>query len=171
METVILRKFTQSETLRELEQNIRVNQETYDKAYDDELSKHNETLIRQLTPLYGKFLLFKSKYITLFIMPYRYIKENDCLFGLICRPKDLCQGGMTDGSIHLMDILQFEDITITEITEEQFKKESLKSLDNCMQQRLDKIKSKDYILTDKGFVYKNQITYNCHSLYKKNEQP
>lgn len=116
---------------------------------------------------YGKFIRMlvinpeTSCKVNEFIMvPYRYVKENDSLFGLICYMDNDFRGGINDDSINLFRYLEKYEIQITEITEEEFLFECKKNMFSCFSNRMNRILGEDYVLTDYGYEFRGKLEFD-----------
>lgn len=87
------------------------------------------------------------------VMPYQYIKSNDCLFGLFCKLDDDYNAGVVDRSINLLRMVQIHRLEICEITEEEFIEKAHQTIYHCLRSRSDKNESKEYNLTKYGYGY------------------
>ena len=85
------------------------------------------------------------------VMPYYYVHDNQCLFGVYCVLDNNYRGGFEDKSIDLFKLVQEDRLEINEITEEEFLKTAEDRVFNCLKSRCDKIESGIYKLTKNGY--------------------
>ena len=83
-------------------------------------------------------------------MLYRFIPENDCLFGVFNRLNDPYNTYLRDNSIQL-SLVETHRMEINEISEEDFLKQAQEENFKVLKNRLDKIESGDYELTENGY--------------------
>ena len=129
-----------------------------------------------ISQYYGKFINMKFSYnqnygedretnpkwycdYEINIMPYRYINENACLFGMICQLNDDYQGGLKDSSINLRNLVENHKLEIKEITESNFYADVARRAVNCLKQRVVRMKSDDYTFDAKN-GYKHKSNFN-----------
>ena len=126
-------------------------------SYDD-LKKLNKQLtdakigmkkevLSRIYDLFGEYLTWriinsdKNIVKTYAIKPYKYVQENDCLFGLICHVDNPYKGGIEDTSIHLFEDLEKYTIEIESITEEKFMEYVNETIQHCIKHRNEKVKN------------------------------
>lgn len=158
MKEITINHFEKSETLKNLERQVAESHSLLHEQTIKEMDDYKEKILQLFKNLYGKYIKLtitgQSSQEIFFIQPYRYIKENDCLFGLICKPQNEFKGGVDDTAIGLFEKFEKNDVKITEITEDEFRQEIDKSVERCIKQMVDKMNNPDYELTDFGWKYK-----------------
>lgn len=82
---------------------------------------------------------------------YQYIPTNDSLFGVFSVMNDNYTSFVKDMPINLMELMDTHRLEISEITEEEFLRKAEESNLKCLKNRLDKIESGDYELTENGY--------------------
>lgn len=85
---------------------------------------------------------------------YCFIPVNDCLFGLYCDMNNTLNGGVKDTSIDLREYMYKYNLEIEEITKEEFINSTEYTLSRCINNRMDKINSDKYSLTENGYKRK-----------------
>lgn len=81
---------------------------------------------------------------------YRFIPENDCLFGVFNRLNDPYNAYLRDNSIQL-SLVETHRMEINEISKEDFLKQAQEENFKVLKNRLDKIESGKYELTENGY--------------------
>ena len=164
--------------------------EVNSKAINDELNKRVEEwrnkyseIIKYLSNFWGKYVHIKFSYNSNYNkdretnpiwtcdyevngLLYRFIPENDCLFGVFNRLNDPYYTTLRDGSIELSDYVETHRIEINEISEEDFLKQAQEEIFKRLKNRLDKIESGNYELTENGYQRNNteiKINWNKNS--------
>ena len=149
--------------------------EVNSKAINDELNKRVEEwrnkyseIIKYLSNFWGKYVHIKFSYNSNYNedretnpiwtcdyevngLLYRFIPKNDCLFGVFNRLNDPYYTTLRDGSIELSDYVETHRIEINEISEEDFLKQAQEEIFKRLKNRLDKIESGNYELTENGY--------------------
>lgn len=144
------------------------------KTINDELNKRaNERrnkyleIIKYLSNFWGKYVHIKFSYNSNYGedretnpiwtcdyevngLLYRFIPENDCLFGVFNRLNDPYNTYLRDNSIQL-SLVETHRMEINEISEEDFLKQAQEENFKVLKNRLDKIESGDYELTENGY--------------------
>ena len=144
------------------------------KTINDELNKRaNERrnkyleIIKYLSNFWGKYVHIKFSYNSNYGedretnpiwtcdyevngLLYRFIPENDCLFGVFNRLNDPYNTYLRDNSIQL-SLVETHRMEINEISEEDFLKQAQEENFRVLKNRLDKIESGDYELTENGY--------------------
>ena len=82
---------------------------------------------------------------------YSFIPENDCLFGVFNRLNDPYYTYLRDDSIQLSPYVETHRMEINEISEEDFLKQAQEENFRVLKNRLDKIESGKYELTENGY--------------------
>lgn len=164
--------------------------EVNSKAINDELNKRVEEwrnkyseIIKYLSNFWGKYVHIKFSYNSNYNedretnpiwtcdyevngLLYRFIPQNDCLFGVFNRLNDPYYTTLRDGSIELSDYVETHRIEINEISEEDFLKQAQEEIFKRLKNRLDKIESGNYELTENGYQRNNteiKINWNKNS--------
>ena len=86
---------------------------------------------------------------------YRFIPENDCLFGVFNRLNNPYYTSLRDDSIELSHYVETHRMEVNEISEEDFLKQAQKENFKVLKNRLDKIESGNYKLTENGYQRNN----------------
>jgi len=166
--------------LRNLAFNIRkaikiTGVEIDSKTINDELNKRaNERrnkyleIIKYLSNFWGKYVHIKFSYNSNYGedketnpiwtcdyeangLLYSFIPENDCLFGVFNRLNDPYYTSLRDDSIQLSPYVETHRMEINEISEEDFLKQAQEENFRVLKNRLDKIESGKYELTENGY--------------------
>ena len=155
------------------------------KTINDELNKRaNERrnkyleIIKYLSNFWGKYVHIKFSYNSNYGedketnpiwtcdyeangLLYSFIPENDCLFGVFNRLNDPYYTYLRDDSIQLSPYVETHRMEINEISEEDFLKQAQEENFRVLKNRLDKIESGNYELTENGYqVNKTEIKIN-----------
>lgn len=179
-EKIIFPKNCSSSLLYDL-RDVTYNLENIEKIYGVEIKTINDiktyihdlqikreenvkNVLNNLKNYYGKFIHLRAidsssnhvveEYV---MMPYRYVKANDCLFGIICNLHNEYKGGLNDDSINLLKLLDKYNIEISEIDEEEFILASKRKMFECLTQRWEKINSDNYAIGDNGYYNTEDI--------------
>lgn len=86
---------------------------------------------------------------------YRFIPENGCLFGVFNRLNNPYYTSLRDDSIELSHYVETHRMEVNEISEEDFLKQAQKENFKVLKNRLDKIESGNYKLTENGYQRNN----------------
>lgn len=145
------------------------------KTINDELNKRaNERrnkyleIIKYLSNFWGKYVHIKFSYNSNYGedretnpiwtcdyevngLLYRFIPENDCLFGVFNLLNNPYYTSLRDDSIVLSPYVETHRMEINEISEEDFLKQAQEENFKVLKNRLDKIESGDYELTENGY--------------------
>lgn len=144
--------------------------------------RYNE-ILDCISQYWGKFIHIKFSYNTNYsetretnpkwetyyeanVMPYCYVPDNHCLFGLYCKLNDTYRGGIEDKSINLLDLVQRDMLEINEITEEEFLNTANNTVFDCLLTRCNKIESGDYELTNFGYKSTKKVDIDVSSVLK-----
>lgn len=155
------------------------------KTINDELNKRaNERrnkyleIIKYLSNFWGKYVHIKFSYNSNYGedketnpiwtcdyeangLLYSFIPENDCLFGVFNRLNDPYYTYLRDDSIQLSPYVETHRMEINEISEEDFLKQAQEENFRVLKNRLDKIESGKYELTENGYqINKAEIKIN-----------
>lgn len=155
------------------------------KTINDELNKRaNERrnkyleIIKYLSNFWGKYVHIKFSYNSNYNkdretnpkwtceyevngLLYRFIPGNDCLFGVFNRLNNPYYTFLKDDSINLSHYVETHRMEINEISEEDFLKQAQEENFKVLKNRLDKIESGNYELTENGYqVNKAEIKIN-----------
>lgn len=164
------------------ENNIDFDLSKLKEVVENKFTEHNKKLkevIEYLSNFYGKFVNMKFYYnnnygptretepnwvcdYNINVLLYRYVPDNDSLFGIINILHSEHEGGVTDKSIHIGEFMESHRLEIEEITKEDFVTTAKESLEKCLSKRIDKIQSGNYELTKNGYIFKKQgEIYTC----------
>lgn len=148
--------------------------EIVSKTINDELNKRaNERknkyleIIKYLSNFWGKYVHIKFSYNSNYGedretnplwtcdyeangLLYRFISENDCLFGVFNCLNNPFYTDLKDDSIQL-SLVETHRMEINEISEEDFLKQAQEENFKVLKNRLDKIESGKYELTENGY--------------------
>ena len=173
-------KFNDIHELQELSFNIQkaikiTGVEVNSKAINDELNKRVDEwrnkyseIIKYLSNFWGKYVHIKFSYNSNYNedreanpiwtcdyevngLLYRFIPENDCLFGVFNRLNYPYYTFLKDDSIDLSHYVETHRMEINEISEEDFLKQAQEENFKVLKNRLDKIESGKYKLTENGY--------------------
>lgn len=150
-----------------VEVNSKAINDELNKRVDEWRNKYSE-IIKYLSNFWGKYVHIKFSYNSNYkedreVNPiwtcdyevngllYRFIPENDCLFGVFNRLNDPYYTTLRDGSIELSDYVETHRMEINEISEEEFLKQAQEEIFKRLKNRLDKIESGNYKLTENGY--------------------
>lgn len=89
---------------------------------------------------------------------YRFVPENDCLFGVFNELNDPYYTSVRDNSIDLLQYVETHRMEINEISQEDFIKQAQEENFKVLKNRLDKIESGNYELTENGYQRKDTIS-------------
>ena len=82
---------------------------------------------------------------------YRFIPENGCLFGVFNCLNNPYYTSLRDDSIELSHYVETHRMEVNEISEEDFLKQAQEENFKVLKNRLDKIESGNYELTENGY--------------------
>ena len=86
---------------------------------------------------------------------YRFVPENDCLFGVFNELNDPYYTSVRDNSIDLLQYVETHRMEINEISQEDFIKQAQEENFKVLKNRLDKIESGNYKLSENGYQRNN----------------
>lgn len=86
---------------------------------------------------------------------YRFIPENDCLFGVFNRLNNPYYTSLRYESIELLRYVETHRMEVNEISEEDFLKQAQEENFKVLKNRLDKIESGNYKLSENGYQRNN----------------
>ena len=89
---------------------------------------------------------------------YRFIPENGCLFGVFNCLNNPYYTSLRDDSIELSHYVETHRMEVNEISEEDFLKQAQEENFKVLKNRLDKIESGNYELTENGYQ-RNKVTF------------
>ena len=89
---------------------------------------------------------------------YRFVPENDCLFGVFNELNDPYYTSVRDNSIDLLQYVETHRMEINEISQEDFIKQVQEENFKVLKNRFDKIESGNYELTENGYQRKDTIS-------------
>ena len=151
-----------------VEVNSEIINEELNKRIDERRNKYSE-IIRYLSNFWGKYVHIKFSYNSNFnedreVNPiwtcvyevngllYRFIPENDCLCGVFNKINEPpYYTSLRDNSIVLTDYVETHRMEINEISEEDFLNQAQEEIFKVLKNRLDKIESGNYELTENGY--------------------
>ena len=166
-----------SELVRELkfyieDNNIKEEIETLFNFVDNKLKEHKkkyEDIVEYISQFFGKYVHIKFYYNANFsstreidpvwycdyeanVYLYRYSPSNYHLFGIYNEINDSYEGGVRDNCIELYERLEGHKLEINQITEEEFLNTAKESISKCLDNRINRIKSGEYELTENGYI-------------------
>ena len=150
-----------------IEVNSKTINEELNKRINEWRNKYSE-IISYLSNFWGKYVHIKFSYNSNYnddreVNPtwtcdyevngllYRFSPENDCLFGVFNHLNDPYYTSLRDKSIELSHYVETHRIEINEISEEDFLKQAQEENFKVLKNRLDKIESGNYELTENGY--------------------
>lgn len=89
---------------------------------------------------------------------YKFVPENDCFFGVFNELNDPYYTSLKDNSIDLLQYVETHRMEINEISQEDFIKQAQEENFKVLKNRLDKIESGNYELTENGYQRKDTIS-------------
>ena len=89
---------------------------------------------------------------------YKFVPENDCLFGVFNELNDPYYTSLKDNSIDLLQYVETHRMEINEISQEDFIKQVQEENFKVLKNILDKIDSGNYELTENGYQRKDTIS-------------
>lgn len=155
-----------------VEVNSEIINEELNKRIDERRNRYSE-IIRYLSNFWGKYVHIKFSYNSNFnedreVNPiwtcvyevngllYRFIPENDCLCGVFNKINEPpYYTSLRDNSIVLTDYVETHRMEINEISEEDFLNQAQEEIFKVLKNRLDKIESGNYELTENGYQRNN----------------
>lgn len=160
-----------------VEVNSKTINDELNKRVDEWWNKYSE-IIKYLSNFWGKYVHIKFSYNSNYNedretnptwtcdyevngLLYRFIPENNCLFGVFNRLNNPYYTFLKDDSINLSHYVETHRMEINEISEEDFLKQAQEENFKVLKNRLDKIESGNYELTENGYqVNKTEIKIN-----------
>lgn len=160
-----------------VEVNSKTINDEINKRVDEWWNKYSE-IIKYLSNFWGKYVHIKFSYNSNYNedretnptwtcdyevngLLYRFIPENNCLFGVFNRLNNPYYTFLKDDSINLSHYVETHRMEINEISEEDFLKQAQEENFKVLKNRLDKIESGNYELTENGYqVNKAEIKIN-----------
>lgn len=160
-----------------VEVNSKTINDELNKRIDEWWNKYSE-IIKYLSNFWGKYVHIKFSYNSNYNedretnptwtceyevngLLYRFIPENKCLFGVFNRLNNPYYTFLKDDSINLSHYVETHRMEINEISEEDFLKQAQEENFKVLKNRLDKIESGNYELTENGYqVNKAEIKIN-----------
>lgn len=160
-----------------VEVNSKTINDELNKRVDEWWNKYSE-IIKYLSNFWGKYVHIKFSYNSNYNedretnptwtcdyevngLLYRFIPENNCLFGVFNRLNNPYYTFLKDDSINLSHYVETHRMEINEISEEDFLKQAQEENFKVLKNRLDKIESGNYELTENGYqVNKAEIKIN-----------
>lgn len=160
-----------------VEVNSKTINDELNKRIDEWWNKYSE-IIKYLSNFWGKYVHIKFSYNSNYNedretnptwtceyevngLLYRFIPGNDCLFGVFNRLNNPYYTFLKDDSINLSHYVETHRMEINEISEEDFLKQAQEENFRVLKNRLDKIESGNYELTENGYqINKAEIKIN-----------
>ena len=150
-----------------IEINSKIITDELNKRIDEWRNKFSE-IINYLSNFWGKYVHIKFYYNSNYNedretnpiwtcdyevngLLYQFIPENDCLFGVFNNLNDPYYTFLRDKSIVLTDYVETHRMEINEISEEDFLNQAQEEIFKVLKNRLDKIESGNYELTENGY--------------------
>ena len=150
-----------------IEINSKIITDELNKRVEEWKNKFSE-IINYLSNFWGKYVHIKFYYNANYTddretnpiwtcdyevngLLYQFIPENDCLFGVFNNLNDPYYTFLRDKSIVLTDYVETHRMEINEISEEDFLNQAQEEIFKVLKNRLDKIESGNYELTENGY--------------------
>ena len=154
-----------------IEINSKIITDELNKRIDEWRNKFSE-IINYLSNFWGKYVHIKFYYNSNYTedretnpiwtcdyevngLLYQFIPENDCLFGVFNNLNDPYYTFLRDKSIVLTDYVETHRMEINEISEEDFLNQAQEEIFKVLKNRLDKIESGNYKLSENGYQRNN----------------
>lgn len=149
-----------------IEINSKIISDELNKRVDKWRNKFSE-IINYLSNFWGKYVHIKFYYNSNYTedretnpiwtcdyevngLLYRFVPENDCLFGVFNELNDPYTS-LKDNSIGLLQYVETHRMEINEISQEDFIKQAQEKNFKVLKNILDKIESGNYELTENGY--------------------
>ena len=157
-----------------IEINSKIITDELNKRVEEWKNKFSE-IINYLSNFWGKYVHIKFYYNANYTddretnpiwtcdyevngLLYRFVPENDCLFGVFNELNDTYYTSVRDNSIDLLQYVETHRMEINEISQEDFIKQAQEENFKVLKNRLDKIESGNYELTENGYQRKDTIS-------------
>ena len=154
-----------------VEVNSEIINEELNKRIDERRNRYSE-IIRYLSNFWGKYVHIKFSYNSNYNedretnpiwtcdyevngLLYKFVPENDCLFGVFNELNDPYYTSLKDNSIDLLQYVETHRMEINEISEEDFLNQAQEEIFKVLKNRLDKIESGNYELNENGYQRNN----------------
>ena len=154
-----------------VEVNSEIINEELNKRIDERRNRYSE-IIRYLSNFWGKYVHIKFSYNSNYNedretnpiwtcdsevngLLYRFIPENGCLFGVFNCLNNPYYTSLRDDSIELSHYVETHRMEVNEISEEDFLKQAQEENFKVLKNRLDKIESGNYKLSENGYQRNN----------------
>ena len=157
-----------------IEINSKIITDELNKRVEEWKNKFSE-IINYLSNFWGKYVHIKFYYNANYTddretnpiwtcdyevngLLYKFVPENDCLFGVFNELNDPYYTSLKDNSIDLLQYVETHRIEINEISQEDFIKQVQEENFKVLKNILDKIESGNYELTENGYQRKDTIS-------------
>ena len=161
-----------------IEINSKIITDELNKRVEEWKNKFSE-IINYLSNFWGKYVHIKFYYNANYTddretnprwtcdyevngLLYKFVPENDCLFGVFNELNDPYYTSLKDNSIDLLQYVETHRIEINEISQEDFIKQVQEENFKVLKNILDKIESGNYELTENGYQRKDTISKLTH---------
>lgn len=157
-----------------IEINSKIITDELNKRVEEWKNKFSE-IINYLSNFWGKYVHIKFYYNANYTddretnpiwtcdyevngLLYKFVPENDCLFGVFNELNDPYYTSLKDNSIDLLQYVETHRMEINEISQEDFIKQVQEENFKVLKNILDKIDSGNYELTENGYQRKDTIS-------------
>lgn len=161
-----------------IEINSKIITDELNKRVEEWKNKFSE-IINYLSNFWGKYVHIKFYYNANYTddretnpiwtcdyevngLLYRFVPENDCLFGVFNELNDTYYTSVRDNSIDLLQYVETHRMEINEISQEDFIKQAQEENFKVLKNRLDKIESGNYELTEMVIKERIQLVNDIH---------
>lgn len=161
-----------------IEINSKIITDELNKRVEEWKNKFSE-IINYLSNFWGKYVHIKFYYNANYTddretnpiwtcdyevngLLYRFVPENDCLFGVFNELNDHYYTSVRDNSIDLLQYVETHRMEINEISQEDFIKQAQEENFKVLKNRLDKIESGNYELTEMVIKERIQLVNDIH---------
>lgn len=161
-----------------IEINSKIITDELNKRVEEWKNKFSE-IINYLSNFWGKYVHIKFYYNANYTddretnpiwtcdyevngLLYRFVPENDCLFGVFNELNDPYCTSVRDNSIDLLQYVETHRMEINEISQEDFIKQAQEENFKVLKNRLDKIESGNYELTEMVIKERIQLVNDIH---------
>lgn len=161
-----------------IEINSKIITDELNKRVEEWKNKFSE-IINYLSNFWGKYVHIKFYYNANYTddretnpiwtcdyevngLLYRFVPENDYLFGVFNELNDPYYTSVRDNSIDLLQYVETHRMEINEISQEDFIKQAQEENFKVLKNRLDKIESGNYELTEMVIKERIQLVNDIH---------
>lgn len=168
-----------------IEINSKIITDELNKRVEEWKNKFSE-IINYLSNFWGKYVHIKFYYNANYTddretnpiwtcdyevngLLYKFVPENDCLFGVFNELNDPYYTSLKDNSIDLLQYVETHRMEINEISQEDFIKQAQEENFKVLKNRLDKIDSGNYELTEMVIKERIQLVNDIYRTKVNNE--